>query len=694
MNNYPQKNKKSIFSKLSGFGLATIILMLVFFIVGATTMGVFNSVGKSAHLYSDSQIVFFLDFEEKSQSELAKVYFNFGSIYTEQGSNATVTMQYSSGSGSSVSWSSGSKLGAKKVANLYSGDDETLSANNYNWNGELFDMSSNTLSSSYRLIKLTVSDEMLINEVVFVDKNDKVIPAYAAYSTKLDEKLAKKYSDESVYLRVKQLIKSNPNDAKNVLDSQNKFKLGESYRYNFTENEIYSLIQIDNIFLGKGAESDSVYSGDTDFGSLATLILSFGTLIFGKSTFGLRFMPLVATTLLLGLIYLFAKKLFKSDGFAFMAAVLFAIGGFAFTVGRIGMALSALALLILGCYYLMYRFYENGINEQTPIRSVLNVFFSGLCFAGAFSIWAHSWIIAIGAAVIFIIKIVKMFIEKKQAITEAENLEEEISTYPIAADYNYSIKISIAMFIASFVFATFVIAVLTALPSYLSYVRMYDDVANPKLGLFALVGKMLENTTNISNFTSFNAANACNAFSWFIGLKGATLFSTSEGASYLALNVQNNILMTLTSLVGFIFSTVYVIVYFIAGGKDNPEYKKSFKVIGNTYLVLTLGTILSALASAVIPMTSMIYSMTFFVFYTAYIPLFGYICYSHDKSEKTLFFNKFALNKTLKVIIIVIAVCLLLFVASLPMTFGFKIPTGVEKVLFGWTSILNNGFFR
>ena len=102
-----------------------------------------------------------------------------------------------------------------------------------------------------------------------------------------------------------------------------------------------------------------------------------------------------------------------------------------------------------------------------------------------------------------------------------------------------------------------------------------------------------------------------------MGLKGATAFTASSDNMYVALNVQNNIAMTLSALVGFIVSTVYVIVYFAAGGKDNPEYRKSFRRIGRAYLVLTSGSFLTLLACAVVPSVSVMYGLLFYVFLRA-----------------------------------------------------------------------------
>lgn len=713
--------KKSVLSK---FSLAAIILMLVFLVVGASTMGVFNSPGKSYRVYKDNPVVFYLDYDANSQTGLAKVYLNIGSVYTEIGEEATVTMQYSTGTSSTISWSSGTRMGARKIGNIYTvvsntetGEDTYTAGYNYNWTC-LYDMESSTLSSSYRLIRLSVSQETIVNEVVFLDKDGKIIPAYTQVDekldkdTSLDDKLKSKYTD-SQYPTVRELFRKNDDGASNLTDRQNNLTKLESWRCNFTEDEMYTLMQIDNLFLGHSAEADSVYNGDTDFGSLATLLVLPGVLIFGKSTFGLRLMPLVYTVLLIGLIYVFMRRLLKNDGFGFLSALLFAFGGIALTAGRLGAAFSALALLMVGCYYLMYRFYEKGIDGDHPVRSALNVLCSGFCFAGAFAIWSNSWIIALGAVVLFALGLVKMYGKQKNTerllvkelsrknsaetdkeIMQANMDETEALQQKSAAAFAYHVKVSVVFFFAAFALGTFLAVVLSVLPAYLSYVRIYDNPASPQMSFFALMSAMLKDTQSVSNITSHTYANAANAFSWLIGFKGATAYSVSAESMYNALNVQNNILMTLTALIGFVVSTVYVAVYFAAGGRDNPEYSKNFKKIGRTYLVLTLGSLLALIAFAVVPSSSAIYSMLFYAFYLGYIPLLGYISYVHDKSEKTVFFKKYRLNNTLKILCIAIALYAIVFVASVPMYFGIGLPLNLARILFGWTSLANNGLYR
>ena len=80
MNNHDTGRGKNPFAALSKFSLAAIILMLVFFVVGASTMGVFNSPGKSYHAQKNEAAYFYLDYDANNQSGLA----NISVSYTHQ----------------------------------------------------------------------------------------------------------------------------------------------------------------------------------------------------------------------------------------------------------------------------------------------------------------------------------------------------------------------------------------------------------------------------------------------------------------------------------------------------------------------------------------------------------------------------------------------------------------------------------
>lgn len=119
MNNHGTVRGKKPFAALSKFSLAAIILMLAFFVVGASTMGVFNSPGRAYHATKSDAAYFYLDYDTNNQSGLANIYVNIGAAYTEIGKDASITMQYSTGTSSSIAWSSGTRMGAQVRKRLY-----------------------------------------------------------------------------------------------------------------------------------------------------------------------------------------------------------------------------------------------------------------------------------------------------------------------------------------------------------------------------------------------------------------------------------------------------------------------------------------------------------------------------------------------------------------------------------------------
>ena len=84
MNNHDTVRGKKPFAALSKFSLAAIILMLAFFVVGASTMGVFNSPGRAYHATKSDAAYFYLDYDTNNQSGLANIYVNIGAAYRDR----------------------------------------------------------------------------------------------------------------------------------------------------------------------------------------------------------------------------------------------------------------------------------------------------------------------------------------------------------------------------------------------------------------------------------------------------------------------------------------------------------------------------------------------------------------------------------------------------------------------------------
>lgn len=701
-------------ARFSKFAKAAFILVLAFLIVGACTIGGFSSTGKSYRASPSQTAVFYLDYQDGKG--LDEIWINVGSIYTKAGSDTDITFNYASvpsTSATSISWSSVNRIGTVAFGNIYSQSGKGLSGANYNWirfaDLENSENKTSALSTSYRLIKLEVKAEMLINEVVFIDEAGKVIPAYAT----AEEAKAVYGSGWDSRPALGDAFRIAPADAKNLFDSQGSLQKGDAAYFDFTQDEAYSLMQIDNIFLGGKVLKGSVYNIDSDSGPLASLLMSLGVLVFGKSAFGLRIVPLLFTAALVALAYFFGKELFKSDAFGLLFAGLFAAGGLALTVGRLGLSYPMTAFCVVLSYFFMYKFYAKGISSERPVYTALSVLFSGISFAFAFALDAKALIAAIGVAVLFVLGAVKQhraqkygenklrqemseknLTEPSEEIMKLNIAEYETKSSAFAAQSAYKNKLAYLFFFVSFILGTVLVTLLSALPSYFSYVKYYEaDPENPVLGIFTLVWYALRDCFTVGNVTSYTSANASNAFGWLIGLKGATLYSASEGSRYLALNAQMNTAIMLTALIGFLFMTIYAVLYLATGGRKGVYATKYSPRILRAYVVFALGLLTSLLSFAFSANASAAHSLLFTVFYTGFIPLTFYTAYVHDKSGRTSVLG-IKMNATLKVLFALLIVYAVVFVLMLPMTFCFPTYASAAKYCFGWTTFLNNGFYR
>ena len=147
------------------------------------------------------------------------------------------------------------------------------------------------------------------------------------------------------------------------------------------------------------------------------LFPALGTAIFGVCPFGLRNFSVLFTAALVAVCYLLGKNLFKSGGFGFLFACFAALGGLAFTVGRLGVAYSLIALLLAASLYFMFRYFEGGNWGERPLKTASNVLFSGLLFALAVAADPKCLIALIAPVALFIAGWVRQRRDQKQEIS-------------------------------------------------------------------------------------------------------------------------------------------------------------------------------------------------------------------------------------------------------------------------------------
>lgn len=652
-----KNQKKNIFRTLSGWTWAFIVLLASYLVAGIFTVGNFRSTGKAFSYVADTNnvAVYDLTYAEGAETTVKAIYLNIGNIYKAAGEDLTVTIKRTSSTSASVRPTSafGSSSNGIKVGNIYSKSGLGRVGANYNW----IAYAVNETPQATRRISVAADGNFELNEIVCIGADGKQVKLSVNATLSTGFTSAKK---QLAY----------------AIDAQNSFVKSNAAYYNFTQDEQYYMTSIHTVLGGGKVADGSVYTVDKDNNALATVLMLPSVALFGDSTGALRLTATFYTALMLVVAYAFASLLFKSKKYGFAFAFLIALGGYATTAGRFGAPYAILALALLASAYFAYRFYANGISSRHVVKGGLNILFSGLtaAVAMAMNVWTAIPVLGVLVLLGFGLKRQKAAYvyetEKAQSApeTEGENLQ---------AKYAYKVKICWAFAAVSFVVAAFLLTVLGLTVCYSAYVKAYDNPLAPSLGFASLLWKGVSAPFTVDNITALTAVNAKNAFSWLLPLKAATAYRgvISVGADkFLRWTVSANPALTALSLVGFIFSTVTVILDWCGENKADKRVKR----VRRAYFVFLAGAIGCILASAFVKNTSALSGFAFSVFYAGFVPLSAAILEAEGENKSK------AANLCLWISVGLVAALFLLYIPSF---YGFVVPAWAEKLV-GWTYIL------
>lgn len=177
---------------------------------------------------------------------------------------------------------------------------------------------------------------------------------------------------------------------------------------------------------------------------LGKLIQALPVLLFGLTPFTYRLMGSISGILLVLVMYIFGKALFKNRGYALLASLFMVFDGFHFAMSRLGTVDTFLVLTILTSYYFMWRYFELSRKDSFKKR-MLFLFLSGLMIS--FSI-ATKWIglfALAGLGVIFFIHFYNIYIKTK----DYKECGKEIINLAIGCIINF-ILIPIIIYVASY----------------------------------------------------------------------------------------------------------------------------------------------------------------------------------------------------------------------------------------------------
>lgn len=190
-----------------------------------------------------------------------------------------------------------------------------------------------------------------------------------------------------------------------LFDEQNKFPEVKTYLTGTMFDEVYH---------GRTAYEflHKLTTYETTHPHLGKILISIGIVLFGMNPFGWRFMSVIFGILIVPLMYLFAKKLFKNAFIAAVTAGLLVFDCMHYNLSRIATIDIFAAFFILLMYYFMYDYFlkdseyrksKNCLSDKFPPRNViLPLALSGISMAlGVATKWTGVYA-GLGLAILFV----------------------------------------------------------------------------------------------------------------------------------------------------------------------------------------------------------------------------------------------------------------------------------------------------
>ncbi|MHC1636438.1 MAG: glycosyltransferase family 39 protein [Candidatus Methanospirareceae archaeon] len=137
---------------------------------------------------------------------------------------------------------------------------------------------------------------------------------------------------------------------------------------------------------------------ETTHPPLGKLIIAFGILCFGMNPFGWRIFGVLVATVMIPLIYVFAKRIYGGDFAGFFAALLLTFDFMHFSLARLATGEVYILFFSFLMYFFAFDYFRRVENEGSGARRslLLSMIFFGFCFA-------TKWIAVFGLFSIFVL---------------------------------------------------------------------------------------------------------------------------------------------------------------------------------------------------------------------------------------------------------------------------------------------------
>ena len=217
------------------------------------------------------------------------------------------------------------------------------------------------------------------------------------------------------------------NGAEKLLDEQDKIVLDHSYLNEMYFDEIYhartayEIVKNDDLFLSGGSEAamrDGYAIYEWTHPSLGKVFIAAGVRIFGMTPFGWRFSGTFFGVLILAVLYVFAKRIFRRTDYAFVTAGLFAVDCMHFAQTRIATIDTYALFFTLLMFLFMGDYIAEDFEKRPYWKKLALLCLSGVMFGlGASSKWTCLYS-GVGLAVLYFgdlfYNLVRMLVKRHQ----------------------------------------------------------------------------------------------------------------------------------------------------------------------------------------------------------------------------------------------------------------------------------------
>ena len=249
-----------------------------------------------------------------------------------------------------------------------------------------------------RYIRITAEKAgLVLHEVAFLDENGAVLPIASVSSEGADAERGQ--------------------DARLLIDEQDTVPEHPSY---------YNSSYFDEIYHARtGYEfAHNMNPYETTHPPLGKVLIMLGIEMFGMTPFGWRFMGALFGVLMLPIMYLLVKQLFKKTRYATVGMLLLALDAMHFTQTRIATIDTYGVFFILLMYLFMFRYCQMNFYTDDFRRTLIPLGLCGLFMGlGIASKWICIYAGA-GLAVLFFATLIRRYIEHVRALKEGDQGEE------------------------------------------------------------------------------------------------------------------------------------------------------------------------------------------------------------------------------------------------------------------------------